>query len=224
MTLHVFADVIQGTDEWLALRRGMVTASIVGDLITPATLKPANNDTSRGRLATIVAERITGWTDEVYVSNDMMRGTFDEPRARHAYSTHYGVTVDEVGFLVREFDGLKLGYSPDGLVNSDGLIESKSRRPKKHIQTVLANEVPKENLAQIQAGLLVSGREWCDYVSYCGGMRMWVTRVYPDPAWQDAIVEAVRAFEEAATAIEADFLRAIEGFPMTERAVEEVLI
>ena len=68
--------------------------------------------------------------------------------------------VDVLGFMIRDDWGYRIGYSPDGLVGDDGLIEVKSRRPKKHLQTILANEVPAENIAQIQTGLLVSQRKW----------------------------------------------------------------
>src|SRR5690606_36899576 len=135
-----------------------VTASVVGQLITTKTIKPAANDTSRALTALLVAERITGWSDPVYVSDDMMRGTLDEPVARDLYSKHYAPVV-ECGFMVRYEDGWRLGYSPDGLVGDDGLIEVKSRRAKAQLVTILADEVPASNMAQIQAGLLVSGRQ-----------------------------------------------------------------
>ena len=179
MSLHEHADLIQGSDEWLAARRGIVTASVVGQLITPKTIKPASNDTSRALTTLLVAERITGWTDPVYVSDDMLRGTMDEPVARDIYARHFA-PVTELGFMTRDDWGWSIGYSPDGLVGDDGLIEVKSRRAKKHVATVLADQVPLENMAQIQAGLLVSGRAWCDYISYCGGMPMWIKRVHPD--------------------------------------------
>ena len=47
MSLKIFEDLVQGTPEWLAARRGIVTASVVGQLITPSTVKPAKNDRSR---------------------------------------------------------------------------------------------------------------------------------------------------------------------------------
>jgi hypothetical protein len=50
---------------------------------------------------------------------------------------------------------------------------------------------------QCQAGLLISGRQWLDYVSYCAGMPMTVIRVWPDETVQAAIVEAASVFEEA---------------------------
>lgn len=220
MTLHTYPDVVQGTPQWDDLRRGMVTASVVGQLVTPSTLKVASNPASRALAALLVAERITGFTDPTYVSDDMERGWEDEPRAVAKYSEDRDMEVQEMGFMVREEDWGRLGYSPDGLVHDTGLLEVKSRRPKKHLATILADDVPAENIAQIQAGLFVTGREWCDYVSYCGGMPLWTKRVYPDPAWHKALPEAVRAFEAAATEMTSNYLDAVVGLPMTERVIE----
>ena len=216
MTITILPDLVQGSDEWLAQRRGIVTASVVGRLITNTTIKPADNPDSRGLVALLTAERITGWTDPVHVTDDMWRGVEDEPRARDKYAEHYA-PVTEVGFMVRDDWGYKIGYSPDGLVGDDGLIEIKSRRQKKHLQTILSDAVPPENMAQLQCGLLVSGREWIDYVSYCGGMPLWVKRVTPDPKWLDAIVQAVAKFESNAAAMASRYADAVRGLPATER-------
>lgn len=262
MTLHTYPDLVQGTDEWLAARLGMVTASVVGQLVTvspapaisvacpecraeagspcisqarkepvpiktthgsrvapadaPPTIVAADNDTSRSLTTLLVAERITGWTDPVYVSDDMMRGTLDEPVARAKYAEHYA-PVDELGFMVREEDEWRLGYSPDGLVGDDGLIEIKSRRPKKHVATILADAVPAENMAQLQAGLLVTGRAWCDYVSFAGGLPLWTKRVYPDEQWFTAIIAAATRFETTAAEMVATYTAAVAGRPATER-------
>lgn len=215
MTVTVLPDLIQGSDAWHDQRRGMVTASAVGKLLTP-TGKVAANDDARGLLNLLVAERITGWTDPTYLSDDMLRGLEDEPRAVAKYAEHYA-EVTTTGFMVRTEDSWTLGYSPDGLVGDDGLIEVKSRRPKKHLQTILADTPPAENMAQLQAGLLVSGRQWIDYVSYCGGMPMWVKRVHPDPRWHEAIVEAVTSFEVKAAAMVDQYHQAVTGLPATER-------
>lgn len=216
MSLHELPDLIQGSEAWLDARRGIMTASVVGQLITPKTIKPAANDTSRALTVTLAAERITGWTDPVYVNDDMFRGTMDEPVARDLYTRHYA-PVTECGFMVRDDWGYSIGYSPDGLVGDDGLIEVKSRRAKTQLMTIVADEVPLSNMAQIQCGLLVSGRQWCDYLSYCGGMPMWVKRVEPDRRWQDAIQEAVETFEETAAQIVATYTAAVAGLPSTER-------
>ena len=216
MTLQTFNDIEQGTDEWHAARRGIITASVIGQLITAKTIKVAANDTSRQLTAHLVAERITGYTEPTFVSADMERGNWDEPIARDIYSEHYSPAV-EVGLMVREIDGHRLGYSPDGLVGTDGLIEIKSRRQKKHLATILADEVPLENMAQIQCGLLVSGRAWCDYVSFCGGMPLYTKRVYIDARWYDAIAAAHAQFEDTAAQMIATYTKAVDGRPATER-------
>lgn len=217
--LHELPDLVQGTDEWHAQRRGLVTASVVGQLVTAKTLKPASNETSRGLTALLVAERITGHTDPTYLSDDMIRGVEDEPRARMKYSEHHA-PVRETGFMVRDDWGFKIGYSPDGLVSDDGLIEVKSRRQKVHLATILADEVPAENVAQLQCGLLVSGRDWIDYVSYCGGMPLYVKRILPDPRWAEAIVAAVEQFEKTSEQMVSDYLERVDGLPTTERPID----
>lgn len=219
MSLIQHADLLQGTEEWLAARRGIVTASVVGQLITSKTIRAASNDYSRALTLNLVAERITGHTEPVFVNAAMERGNFDEPIARDAYAKHYGTPVDQIGFMVRDDIGsyFRLGYSPDGLVGTDGLIEIKSRAQKKQLSTILADEVPIENMAQCQAGLLVSGREWIDYVSFSGGMPLYVKRVMPDQRWFDAITTAVGDFEEHASHMTSDYRDAIEGLATTER-------
>lgn len=219
MTLKTYADLEQGSDAWLEQRCGMVTASVVGKLLTP-TGRVAENDTSRGLTATLIAERITGVVDPVFVSDDMLRGTEDEPRAVAVYEDHY-FAVQTVGFMVEDRWGFRIGYSPDGLVGEDGLIEVKSRRSKTQLLTFLDDRVPDANMAQIQAGLLVTGREWCDYVSYCGGMPLFRKRVFPDKNWQTAIVEAVEKFESTASRWADAYEKAIEGRPMTERVIQQ---
>jgi hypothetical protein len=223
VTLTVLPDLIQGSDEWLEQRRGMVTASVVGQLITPSTIKPANNDKSRALVAQLVAERITGWTDPQFVSDEMLRGHEDEPRAIEKYEEHYA-PVTTVGFMVEDRWGFSIGYSPDGLVGDDGLVEVKSPRAKRHLTTILSGAVPSEHMAQLQCGLLVSGREWIDYVSYCGGMPLYVKRVEPDERWFYAITNAVAQFELTASSMVSEYHAVTTGMPATERVVEQEMV
>lgn len=217
MTLRTFSDIEQGTDEWLELRRGIVTASTVGQLITPS-LKPASNVASRALTLTLAAERITGHIDPVFVSDDMVRGQVEEPLARDLYAKFTGQKVDELGFMTEDRWGPTIGYSPDGVVGDEGLIEIKSRRQKKQLRTILDGQVPAENMAQIQCGLIVSGRHWLDYVSYCGGMPLFIKRVYPDHQWARAIVAAAVSFEEAVTAMTITFTNRTMGYPIPPRS------
>lgn len=223
MTLTTYAELEQGSQEWLDARCGLLTASTIGRLITPSTLKVADNETSRGLTMTLAAERITGHVDYVYPTADMQRGTDDEPYARDAYRQAFA-PVDEVGFITLETGGYKLGYSPDGLVGPTGLIEIKSRKPKEHLKTVLKGLPPLENMAQMMAGMFITNREWCDYISYSAGLPLWVYRVRPDQRWFDAISLAANEFEINVTNIINNFNAATEGLPMTERraSIEEI--
>ncbi len=217
MTLTTY-DVEQRTPEWHDLRRGLITASAIGKLITTKTLQPANNDISRGVITTLAGERLTDETQNNFVSDAMWRGVIEEPYAVDMYASVNGVQVKSCGFMVRQLEGgAKVGFSPDGLVGSDGFIEVKSRAPKKHIETVLEGVVPTENVAQIQTGFFVSGRAWADYISFSSAMALYVIRVYPDPKWQDAIAETVDKAEAQIVAKVAAYKRAAEGLPIAPR-------
>ena len=216
MTLHTYVNIEQGSESWLEARRGIVTASEVHKLLTSKGAV-ATNQTAREYIAELAAERITGHVEDVYVSRDMELGTLNEPYARDGYAEYKGVQVDEVGFMVREYDGYKLGFSPDGLVSDEGLIEIKSRKPRIQINTILRDGVPNGNMAQIQMGLLVSGRKWCDYVSYSGGLPLWICRVLPDQHWQKNILEAVEQAEKAIQDLVQQFEVATYGLPIMER-------
>lgn len=261
MTLHVHDDVEQRSEKWFDLRRGMVTASNVGKLVTVrklgaldfgcpncgavakgpcvskkdasplktlhsertpsadqkvTVLEPASNDESRGLTLTLAAERVNEFTDPSYTNDHMFRGVIEEPFAVDAYSVAFA-PVQHAGFIVRREPKWTLGYSPDGLVGDDGLIEVKSRLSRKQMHTVLTDAIPQENVAQCQAALLVTGREWLDYVSYSNGMALWVKRIFPDPRWQKVLVDALVAFEANCTEAVAQYVDSVAGLPMTER-------
>ena len=216
MSLKIYEQLEQRSDEWYEARRGIVTASTVGQLITPSTLKQASNPASRALVQTLVAERVSGWVEPSFTTADMWRGIESEPIARDLYAEKYA-PVTEVGFMVRTEGDWQLGYSPDGLVGDDGLIEVKAPRPKSHVATILSGDVPNHHMAQLQAGLLVSGRQWIDYISFHGGLPMWTKRVHADQRWQDAIVQAVRDFENNARLMVAMYEAAVINLPSTER-------
>lgn len=222
VTIH--RDLIQGSDEWLAARCGMLTASEMKLIVTP-TLKAASNEKERSHLYELLAQRITGFVEPAYVSDDMLRGQEDEILARALYAEHYA-PVEEVGFIVREFPWGRIGYSPDGLVGDDGLIECKSRRAKYQVQTIVTGEMPDDYLMQVQTGLLVTGRKWLDFVSYSGGLPMEVIRVYPDERIQSAICDAAKAFEARIAVARDKFDAAVADrrLILTERRVEEEMI
>lgn len=195
--IRYFNDLEQGSDEWLAARCGLITASEVKLILTP-TLNAASNDKSRAHFWELLSQRISRYVEPRFVTDDMLRGQVDEIEARALYEQHYA-PVQEVGFITNDRWGFTLGYSPDGLVGSDGAIECKSRRQRFQVETILCcvedRTIPEDFILQVQTGLLVSERQWLDLVSYSGGLPLVVIRAYPDPRIQEAIIEAASRFE-----------------------------
>ena len=216
MALTIYEHLEQGTPEWLQARAGILTASTIGQLITAKTIKPAMNDRSRGLCQTLIAERITGHVEPVHPNRAMTRGTLLEPEARRIYAEQTGQDVNEVGFARLDTDTYTLGSSPDGLVGETGGIEIKSPSAKVHVSTVLSGAIPDYNRAQVQAFLHVTGREWCDFISYYPGEPLFIIRDYPDERWQAAIQSAAEQFEETARSAVARYETATHGLPATE--------
>lgn len=186
-------DIEQGTPEWHEIRRGVLTSTAIKTLITP-TGKLADNDKTRAHVYEVAAQRITGRTEDTYLSFDMMRGHTEEILARDLYSRHYA-PVTECGFITNDKLGFLVGYSPDSLVGEDGLIEIKSAKAKIQVQRIADGCMPTEHYAQVQTGLWVTGRQWCDFISYSNGMAMQVIRVNADPDYHELIEQAAKAFE-----------------------------
>lgn len=219
MTLKVY-DCEQGSDEWLQARCGIPTSTTISAMLTPAGAV-ANNQASRTAVHTLAAERLTGRPPEPVWSRDIERGHLDEPIARKVYEQHTGEPVEEVGFMVANYvaAGLtthKLGFSPDGLVGEYGLTEFKSRKPNLHLQYVLTRKIPFAHMVQMQTGMLVSDRTWCDYVSYSGGLPMHIQRVHADGLMQYQIIEAATELERRTELVITKFEAETKRMPETE--------
>lgn len=195
MAIKYHSNLVQGSDEWRAARCGLLTASEMKHIITPTKLEYAQNDKSKAHLYELLAQRITQYVEPTYIGDDMLRGIDDEVDAKRHYEDKYGLTSD-VGFITNDKFGFTLGYSPDALVGDDGVIECKGRRQKFQVETIIKQEMPADYMIQVQTGLLVSERKWCDFVSYCGGMPMVIIRVNADPHIQNSIVVAATTFHE----------------------------
>ena len=91
-------------------------------------------------------------------------GIETEPQAREVYECKTGNNVEQVTFIINT--AIAAGYSPDGLVGSNGSLEIKCPNTTTHIKTVLAGKVPRQHIPQIQGGLWLSEREWMDFVSF----------------------------------------------------------
>jgi hypothetical protein len=82
------AELIQGSEEWLQARCGLLTASEMKLIVTP-TLKAASNDKERAHLYELLAQRISGYVEPSYISDDMLRGMDDEAEARRIYAESF---------------------------------------------------------------------------------------------------------------------------------------
>ena len=79
-------------------------------------------------------------------------------------------------------------------------------------------------MIQLQTGMLVADRQWVDFISYSGGLPMFVKRVHAAPDIQAAIVNAAVAFEQRLAEKEQDYrasLAAMAKVIETERRIEQ---
>lgn len=156
-------DCEQGTEEWLAARCGIPTATGISNIVTPTGKKSGSY---LPYLAELIAESIEG-LKENYKSEDMARGNELEPFARAAYEFETGNAVIQVGGVYLNADK-DLMISPDGLIpNLRKGLEIKCPQIKTHIKYLLQGGVPQEYLIQVQSALWVTGYETWDFVSYC---------------------------------------------------------
>lgn len=197
MKIH---DVIQGEAEWVALRLGKVTASEMGNLITPEW-KIRTGEMPRTYLCEKLAEAwrkqplpgFSAWSTE--------QGELLEAEAWSWYALEYDEEIKRVGFC--ETDDSKAGCSPDGLLGSEGGIEIKCPGAVNHVKWLLAGELPKDHAVQVHASLYVTGRAWWRFLSYHRGFPKLVVTVKPEPSIMQKIKAALDgfyyAFDEAMT-------------------------
>ena len=148
----------QGDDEWFQAKLGVPSSSKFSDIMAKGKGK-----TRRNYLVDIASEIITGKREESYVSADMKRGTELEPFAREEYEFITGNNVEQIGFAKDN----NVGCSPDGFIGKDGGLEIKCPKPSTHIETVISDVIPTKHRPQMQGCMMVTGRKWWDFCSYC---------------------------------------------------------
>jgi len=156
-----YPDIVQGTDEWHAIRAGKWTASagsrIMGGLETQG-LKDLVKDLAWGR--------VFGKTDRGYTGASMQRGTELEPEARDHFAFVHSVEIEQVGFVdhgrIRNF-----GFSPDGLYDKRTRgLEIKCLEHKGWIDFHNSREVPSEYRWQCKISCFVGQLDCLDFVVY----------------------------------------------------------
>lgn len=183
--VEVFDKNEAAREEWLQKRAGRITCSRFGDLIGEGREKGAVfTQTGYSYLRLLVAEYLGSWYS---VSASALKwGTENESIAIDEYRARTGYLVDSRPFQYFAYNAW-IGGTPDGIVGTDGCIEVKCPYdPSVHVRTLLSREVPKEYDWQTVGHLLVTGRSWCDFISYDPRMQspqnMVVIRVERDEA------------------------------------------
>jgi len=185
----------QGTDAWHQLRLGKVTASRVADIL--AKTKTGPSASRNNYLIELAIQRVTKAIEPSYSSSAMEWGVEQEARARVAYEVKSGNFVDQVPFIDHKTIPW-FGCSPDGLVDLDGLVEIKCPNSATHWSYIKADAPPNKYVIQMQTQMCVTGRQWCDFVSYDPRMpersQLFIKRVPRDDAFIAEIEAAVTQF------------------------------
>lgn len=173
---------------WLDRRRGKITGSHFGDLMSTGRGKDeVFSQTGLTYLRRVAAERLGSY----YVSGSARStewGTEHESEAIGEYSSIRGVEVNAEPFQFFEYTSA-VGCTPDGIIGDDGCIEVKCPYdPAVHVNTLLTRKVPKDYEWQVIGHLLCTGRQWCDFISFDPRMsrpqRLCVIRVERDAELQ----------------------------------------
>lgn len=179
----------QGTPEWFACRAMIPTASRFDTVM--ANGRGGNPSVTRRKyMLELIGERLTGTVAPGYTNEHMERGKVMEAEARDLYAMVQSVDPKQIGFIRRG----GIGASPDSLIDDNGLTEIKTKLPHLHLEVLLANEMPSEHKPQVQGELLVSEREWCDFVSYWPGLPIFIKRIYRDEDYIKKLGQGVQDF------------------------------
>ena len=155
----------QGSPGWLKSRLGRPSASMFAKLITTTGKPSASADKYINNL---VAEKITGRSEPLFVSEHMQNGTDREPFARKAYEYITDNKVRQVGFCLD--DSEDFGCSPDGLILTDTLrsgLEIKCPAAGTHVEYM---RNPQKGVtkywAQLQGCMWIASRPTWDFFSW----------------------------------------------------------
>lgn len=194
----------QGSDEWLAVRKGCITGSRFRDCRD----KLKGGQPSKACIAYAMdtaRERVGGRAPAKFQNAAMRTGTEQEPLARLAYERRTGNLVEEVGFITTD-DGL-YGLSPDGLIDDDGVLEIKTMVSSDTLFSAVADGDVSAYMDQCLGYLWLLGRQWVDLV-------LWA------PDLEHMTIRRITRDENAIEALEADllaFARLVKGYEDTLR-------
>lgn len=186
-------------DAWRMARLGKITGSRFGQV--RQNNKGEWGETAMSYLFELVSEWLTGAPADQFSTTATNWGIEHEPEALELYRTTTGYDLQPGRFF--QMQGMSLvGSTPDGLIGSDGIVEAKCPwTPKNHMRTLISREVPDEYKDQVDGHLLVTGRKWCDFISYDPRIpaekhRLVIVRVERDEHRLDALQRRLFKFEQ----------------------------
>ena len=182
-------DCEQGSAEWFRGRLGIPTASGF-DKIISSTGKASTQ--ANGYMHKLLAEWLTGKSEDGYTNDSMERGKELEAAAREFYAFTHDVEVQQVGLVYRDENKL-VACSPDGLTEPAGL-EIKCPLAHTHVSYLLANKVPSKYIPQIQGSMWVTGRQYWDFMSHHPDMHPLIIRVARDEKYINTLADLVGRF------------------------------
>jgi len=185
----IILDVEQGTEEWLAARCGIPTASCFDKIIT-STGKDSTQ--ASGYINKLCAEWLMGGPEESFKSDWMQRGNELEPEARAFYEFDSDCKVNEVGLVYLD-DKKLIACSPDGLTENGGL-EIKCPSASVHVSYLLDQKLPTSYKQQVQACMWICQKDHWDFVSYHPAMEPLKIRVDRDDAYIAQMAAALNRF------------------------------
>ncbi len=164
----------QRTSQWYQARVGKITASRFADVMAGSTTQRYRNYVS-----SLALERLTGVRANSFQNDAMLHGIKYESHAIRWYQSQLGVRVQEASFeLHKEYDFI--GASPDGYIQTSGLIEVKCPQIGNHLKTVQSNRLPSQYKWQLQGQMMVTNRMWVDFVSFHPELGGHVIKVHRD--------------------------------------------
>lgn len=201
----IFNTAPQGSDEWLAIRRGAITGSRFKD----ARDRKKNGDLTEkcmGYAYDLAREREGGTAPETYVNAAMRLGTQEEPIARLTYEAETGQFVEEVGFA-HTADG-KFGLSVDGRVLPNGAVEIKTMVSSATLFKALVDEDISEYRDQCVGAMWLLGLEWVDLCLWAPDLKiLHVIRIERDDNEIDALEQDLLAFDRLVEQLRAKLRR-----------------
>lgn len=196
-------EVEQGSDSWLEARLPLITASEFVNVLAKNLGKTEAAARKNYRAEKVIA-RMTGKQPDRFRSRAMEWGNDTEALAAMEYSLATGNTVREAGIFVH--NELPIGDSPDRIVGDDGTVEIKCLNTANHIEVLKAGTMPKKHYPQVQGHIWMTGRKWCDFVSFDPDMplsaQLFIERIHRDDEYINNVLipELIRFNDE----IEAD--------------------